>query len=303
MAGPTVLLAPAIGASTEDRGATAVHFTADVRPEVATIVSLAGFDGPLGLLLALIESQKLDVLTVRLGDLAGAYLEALARLPGERLVYLSTFVAVAAQLILIKSRALLPRPPSVAAGVDEAPDPEADLRRRLVLYRLYRDAGARLAAMLAEGRALAHREATVAAASGLAEARPAPGPRLDPATLADALARTTALVLPPAAPPEVLARSITLAERAEAIRLALADSPVVVLQELLAFTRDRVLVAITFLALLELVKRREVVAEQAEPWGPIRCRRLTAAERAAAGLEEGASGPSEPIDERLEDFA
>ncbi|MGH2468021.1 MAG: segregation/condensation protein A, partial [Candidatus Limnocylindrales bacterium] len=194
MAGPTIPTARAAPgqaqdagatpAQAQDPGATVVRFTADARPEVATIVSLEGFDGPLGLLLALIEAQKLDVLTVRLGDLAGAYLEALARLPGERLVHLSTFVAVAAQLILIKSRALLPRPPPVAAGVDEAPDPEAELRRRLVLYRLYRDAGARLAEMLAGGRGLAHREAAVAAASGLAEARPAPGPPLDPACLA-----------------------------------------------------------------------------------------------------------------------
>jgi chromatin segregation and condensation protein Rec8/ScpA/Scc1 (kleisin family) len=47
----------------------------------------------------------------------------------------------------------------------------------------------------------------------------------------------------------------------------------VVLQDLLAGARDRVVVAVTFLALLELVKRREVTAEQAEPWGPIVVRR------------------------------
>ena len=83
---------------------------ADARaPERATLVELDGFDGPLALLLSLIEARRLDVLTVPLGALAGAYLEALATLPGDRLVHVSAFVAVASQLILIKSRALLPR--------------------------------------------------------------------------------------------------------------------------------------------------------------------------------------------------
>ena len=65
--------------------------------------------GRSALLLSLIEARRLDVLTVPLGALAGAYLEALASLPGDRLVHVSAFVAVASQLILIKSRALLPR--------------------------------------------------------------------------------------------------------------------------------------------------------------------------------------------------
>ena len=96
------------------------------RAEQTTHVRMQDFDGPLGLLLSLIEARRLDVLTVPLGALAGAYLEALAALPVERLANVSAFVAVASQLILIKSQALLPRPP-VASGPpdEEGPDPEA----------------------------------------------------------------------------------------------------------------------------------------------------------------------------------
>ena len=79
------------------------------RPEAATHVRLPAWEGPLGLLLALIEARQLDVLTVPLGALADAYLEALATVDGDRLGNVSSFVAVASQLILIKSRALLPR--------------------------------------------------------------------------------------------------------------------------------------------------------------------------------------------------
>src|SRR5436309_11924785 len=108
----------------------AIVFGEGRRPEQVTRVQLEEFEGPLGLLLALIESQKLDVLSVPLGTLAGAYLEALATLDGDRLGNLSAFVAVAGQLILIKSRALLPRqePASPTADPDAGvPDPEAEL--------------------------------------------------------------------------------------------------------------------------------------------------------------------------------
>ena len=65
--------------------------------------------------------------------------------------------------------------------------------------------------------------------------------------------------------------------------------------------RDRVVIAVTFLAMLELMKRREIVVEQAEPWGPIVARATTAAETAAAGV--AADGRDAPLDESLESFA
>ena len=62
-------------------------------------------------------------------------------------------------------------------------------------------------------------------------------------------------------------------ERADIIRRALRRAPEVVLQDLLRDSRDRLIIAITFLAMLEMAKTREVVIEQREPWGPIHCRR------------------------------
>ena len=99
------------------------------------------------------------------------------------------------------------------------------------------------------------------------------------------------LVAPPA---EMLARTITLAERTEVIRAALSEADFVVLQDLLGGVHDRVVVAITFLAMLELSKRREITLEQAEPWGPIVARRMTENVEAASDAE---------IDESLSSFA
>jgi chromatin segregation and condensation protein Rec8/ScpA/Scc1 (kleisin family) len=105
---------------------------------------------------------------------------------------------------------------------------------------------------------------------------------------------------PPEMPSEVMGRMITITERADIIRSALREAPTFVLQDLLAGVRDRVVIALTFLAMLELMKRREIVVDQAAPWGPIVARSTTAEERAAAGIETLVDAP---IDESLESFA
>jgi segregation and condensation protein A len=281
----------------------AVVFGDERRPEAATHVQLEAFEGPLALLLSLIETRELDVLTVPLGALADAYLDALAGLDGDRIGNVSSFVAIASQLILIKSRAMLPRQPQApAAGLDDGGlDPEAELRARLLLYKAYRDAGARLQVEATRRVGLFRREPSVAQAAALAGARPPEGPPLNVAILARALEGLARIAPPAEPPPEVVGRIITLAERAAVIRTALDGADAVVLQELLRGVRDRVVVAVTFLAMLELVKRREIVIEQALPWGPIVARNVTAEERAAA--DSAGNVDDEPMDESLESFA
>lgn len=293
----TPVMAPHAGAP------TAVRFGDGRRPETLTQVQVAEFDGPLALLLSLIEARQLDVLTVPLGALADAYLDALAGLEADRLGNVSAFVTIASQLILIKSRAMLPRQADVSPSAlpDEGDDPEAELRARLLIYRAHRDAGLRLAHEALTRIGLFRREPGAAHAAALAGALPFDAPPLDPVLLARALARLAVIAPPPEPPPEIVPRTITLAERAAIIRAALRDAPTVVLQDLLTGVRDRVVIAITFLAMLELVKRREIVVEQAVPWGPIVARATTAEERAAAGVSSGE--PEAPIDERLESFA
>ena len=281
----------------------AVSFGEGRRPESRTQVQMAEFDGPLALLLSLIEARQLDVLTVPLAALADAYLDALGRLTADRLGNVSSFVAIASQLILIKSRAMLPRrtdPTDPLALPDEGTDPEAELRARLLLYRAYRDAGMRLADEALVRIGLFRREPGAAHAAALAGARPADAPALDPLRLVRALDRLAQLAPPPEPAPELMARTITITERAEIIRAALRDAPTFVLQDLLEGVRDRVVIAITFLAMLELMKRREIVVDQTEPWGPIVARRTTAEERAAAGVEVLDDAP---LDESLESFA
>ena len=102
-------------------------------------LQLEVFAGPLDLLLQLIESRQLDVLTVPLAEMADAYVEHLANhpVPADEL---ADFVAIASQLILLKSRRLLPGEPLPAGLVAEEEPDEDELRRRLIEYRALRDA-------------------------------------------------------------------------------------------------------------------------------------------------------------------
>lgn len=219
------------------------------------------FEGPLALLLHLIESRQLDVLTVPLADVADAYIEHLARHPVDA-ANLAEFVAVAAQLIYLKSKRLLPGEPlpPLPAGTDE-PD-EEELRRRLVEYRTMRDAAQQLGAR--DGAIPAMRREP--RESDLPEAPTEP---IAPGLLAAALDRLAAIPEPEPPPPEVVPREITIGQQITVLRAALSHTGRVILQAILAGCRTRTEAAVTFLAMLELVRRRQVKAEQSAIFGPI----------------------------------
>ncbi|MFN2418167.1 MAG: ScpA family protein [Candidatus Limnocylindria bacterium] len=224
-------------------------------------LALPTFEGPLQLLLHLIESRQLDVLTVPLAEVADAYLEHLGRHPVDA-ANLSEFVATAAQLILLKSRRMLPAEPlpPVPDGTDE-PD-EDELRRRLIEYRALRDASVRLGQR--DGTApLMRREPRE---SDLPEASAESVPI---AVLVSALERLAAIPEPVAPPPEIVAREITIGQQIDFLQRALSRSGRVVLQAVLAACRSRTEAAVTFLATLELVRRRQVTARQDDLFGPI----------------------------------
>jgi segregation and condensation protein A len=224
-------------------------------------LALPEFEGPLQLLLHLIESRQLDVLTVPLASVADAYVEHLARHPVNA-VHLAEFVAIAAQLIYLKSKRMLPTEalPPLPVGTEE-PD-EDELRRRLVEYRAMRDAAVALGER--DGRAPVMRREPRESDLPEAPAQPIPV-----AALVAALEALAAIPEPEAPPPEIVAREITIGQQIEVLRRALARGGRVVLQSILARCRTRTEAAVTFLATLELMRRREVNAQQDELFGPI----------------------------------
>jgi len=177
-------------------------------------VQLEVFSGPLGVLLHLIESRQLDILTVPLADLADGYVAHLASHPVDSR-QLSEFVAVAAQLILLKSRSLLPGgAPPVAAEADEEPD-EGELRRRLLEYRALRDVARALGALdlAAPMQRREPREADLPSA---------PVSPLPADLLAAALQGLAAIPEPEPPVPQLMAREITIGMQIGVLRAALS---------------------------------------------------------------------------------
>lgn len=234
-------------------------------------VALSVFEGPLSLLLHLCESRELDIRQVPLASVADAYVEYLASHQVDA-ASLAQFVAVAAQLILIKSRSLLGGELAfdAPAGVEEID--EGELRSRLLAYRAIRDAARDLAA-----RDLAapmwHREPRL---SDLPEAPLAP---LAPGLLADALERLAAVAEPEPPPPEIVQREVTVDQQVAVLRTALSETGRVVLQSVLAAAGSRTERVVTLLATLELIRRRELRARQSALFGPILLQAIGEADR------------------------
>ncbi len=224
-------------------------------------IALPVFEGPLQLLLHLIESRQLDILSVPLADVADAYVEHLTRHPVDA-ANLSEFVAIAAQLILLKSKRMLPAEPlpAIPEGLDE-PD-EDELRRRILEYRALRDAAVALGAR--DGVAPVMRREP--RESDLPEA---PSEPLPVGVLVAALETLAAIPEPVAPPPEIVAREVTIGQQIEVLRAALRRGGRVILQSILSRCHSRTEAAVTFLATLELVRRRQVTAHQDDIFGTI----------------------------------
>ncbi|HEY1016107.1 MAG TPA: ScpA family protein, partial [Herpetosiphonaceae bacterium] len=113
-------------------------------------LQLPAFEGPLDLLLRLIEKQELEITAISLALVADQYLAHVRAMRDPDPLAVAEFLALAAQLLLIKSRALLPRPEAgPAAGGDEISGEE--LARRLREYQRFKQAAERLRAWEAAG--------------------------------------------------------------------------------------------------------------------------------------------------------
>jgi segregation and condensation protein A len=224
------------------------------------------YQGPLDLLLQLIERAELDITKVslaRVTDQFLAYMRTLQELRAERV---SEFIVVAARLMQIKSEALLPRP--VVRMPDEE-DPGEALVQQLLLYKQFKD----LATQLAQRQAGDLRS----------HLRMAPPPKVEGRLdLSDtdindlynaALRVFTREDLRAPLRTVVAAPRITIREKIRIVAAALRANTLVRFRELVGKTPGRLHVVVTFLAVLELVRRYRIAAQQDALFGDIELRR------------------------------
>lgn len=226
-------------------------------------IQLPVFQGPLELLLHLIERDDLDITAVSLVSVTDQYLAAIRSGGTFQPGALAEFIAIGAKLIYLKSRALLPRPPAEALDVLEDDEVGRELVDLLMEYRRYAAVSDVLAERLDSGLRLFPR---------MAAPPPRPeGPGLDGVTgdqmraiMLDVLARTPE-------PPRVLVPRdrATLAERLTILRAKLASGGRFSFRQAITECKTRLEVVLSFLAILELLKAGECEAEQPERWGDI----------------------------------
>ena len=222
------------------------------------------YEGPLDLLLELIEKAELDITTLALAQVTDQFLAYLHNLTDRSAAEVSAFLVIATRLLQIKSAALLPRP-ALDAPVHEE-DPGEALARQLIIYKRFKELSAVIAAREA---AHLHTYLRVAPAAVKVETRI----DLSSLTLADLLkaARTILLSQPdlPALSRVVARQRITIRQKIHSIITTLRSLGQATFLSLVEFKNDRLELIVTFLAMLELIKRRAVTARQAEMFGEI----------------------------------
>src|SRR5579859_1906074 len=106
---------------------------------MGVVVHINKFSGPLGLLLHLIRSQEMDIFDINIHEITKQYLESIRAMKQLNLEVAGDFVAMAATLIQIKSKMLLPQYDENGEVVEEA-DPRKDLVKRLLEYQMFQEA-------------------------------------------------------------------------------------------------------------------------------------------------------------------
>jgi segregation and condensation protein A len=238
---------------------------------VTTRVQLEIFEGPLDLLLHLIKKNEVSITDIPIATITEQYLATLDVIQTFNLDVAGEFLVMAATLIHIKSRMLLPMADD-EDDEEEGTDPREELVRRLLEYQRFKDVADQL-----ERRELLTRDVFVRSVAP-AEEVPAPGFReVSVFELLTALKRVLDR-LPKDAVHEVMLEKITMREKMTLLLDQLRTQGKILFESLFAEVTTRMEVVVTFLAMQELVKVRAIRIFQEESTGPIQI-------EAAAGLE------------------
>ncbi len=235
------------------------HARVTVLPHTEGIqLTLPYFEGPLDLLLHLIEREELDITSIALVQIADQYLEILHASDHINLDQLADFISIGARLLLLKSRALLPRPPAEPGVEEEEEDLGDELTRQLMEYKLFKEAARGLR--------------DIETAGMHSYPRIAPPPELPPPSgldgvTTDLLRQMVEIALtrkPEVAEPVAVVRphKFTVREKVDLITQRLERDGRVSFRGIIEECGTRMEVIISFMAVLELIKSRVLEALQ-----------------------------------------
>ena len=219
------------------------------------------FEGPLALLLQLIEEQQLDVSTVALAKVTEQFLTYVKNLQDKNPMNLVDFLVIAAKLLVIKSKTLLP---NLDLGEEEE-EAAFDLTKQLLLYKKYKEAARYLKKL-----DLMRRQSWTRDADFYERVTFLPDPDVNIESLTNSL-RTLANELKDIVrlPLQVMREVVSISEKIAHIQTLIAGKLETSLSSLLKDAKSKTEVIVTFLALLELTKQRIVSLEQSAHFSDI----------------------------------
>ncbi len=241
---------------------------------MSTKVQLEIFEGPLDLLLHLIKKNEVSITDIPIATITEQYLATMELMQSLNLDMAGEFLVMAATLIHLKSRMLLPAGDE-EPDEDEGVDPRAELIKRLLEYQRYKDAAAAL-----EQREVLTRDVFIRASAPVEEAGPREFREVSVFELLGALKRVIDR-LPKDTVHEVTLEKITVREKMALLLDTLRNTSRVLFESLFAGVKTRIEIIVTFLAMLELVKVRAIRIFQEQPGDEIVI-------EAAAGMDEAA---------------
>ncbi len=237
-------------------------------------VKLQQFEGPLDLLLSLIEEQKLDITQIALAQVTEQFLQYIKQLKELDPTTLADFLAIAARLLVIKSRAILP----TLETESEEDETGQDLAARLLLYRQFREA-ARYLKRLDNRR----KQSFTRALQFEQRINFYPDSETTAKEIHDAILTVLAeLKKLDSLPKAKIREAISIQEKIDQLQLHLSQQIETKLSTLLESAKNKSEVIITFLALLELIKQKILTVDQETLFTDITIRKFEPAAQAAS---------------------
>lgn len=233
---------------------------------MAFSVQVQQFNGPLHLLLEIIEREEMEISEVALGAVTESYLQYLDEHTGIPIEELADFLVIAAKLLLLKSRSILPQ-----VQVEEESS-EQDLATQLKIYREYLEASQFVQNMFDAHRVIYVHDKLPAVDIGFVPPPMTFTPDVMRGMFEAVVRRLHFVVKIPKAAYE---KAVSIHEKIEHIRSFVMKGKTVHFQKVMRMATSRLELVVSFLALLELVKQREVSVSQEGGFGDIILERVT----------------------------
>jgi len=228
------------------------------------------FEGPLDLLLYLIKKEEVDIYEVNLTKLATQFVEYIDLMRKFDLEVAGEFLVMASTLMYIKSRELLPVDQQVTAeGEEEGEDPRWELIRQLVEYKKFKDAAAQLQSLEARQENIFPR---LPGKLEFESTAPPPKPDVSIFDLLNAVNSVLKRFGQRESGNAIFEDKWTVSEKIESILRVIVERGSVRFSELFVTAASRSEVVCTFLALLELIRLKQLVCAQSEEFGELEIR-------------------------------